>query len=122
MIKSQKGGLERVLTRNQQKSALLIKKKITKDINGKIISRSRLQLGKKSIKLIKKKIIKADIEFCPQTKPKKFQSNGIPQGLAPNMDQNFMGETPQGPYYHPQMDMNNGYHYQGPNHYDMDSN
>jgi hypothetical protein len=73
---------------------LLIKKKITKDINGKIISRTRLQLGKKSLNLIKKKINKAENEFCPQTKPKNFQTSGIPQGLAPNLDQNFMGETP----------------------------
>jgi hypothetical protein len=97
-----KKGLERVLTRHQQKNAMLIKKKITKDINGKIISRTRLSLGKKQLKFLKKKInTRPDNEFCSQSKPKNTQSTGIPQGLAPNMDQNFIGETPQGSYYQP---------------------
>jgi len=113
--------LERVLTRHGQKSALILKKKITKDINGKIISRTRLNLGKKSLKFMKKKPIKAENDFYTG---KNCKANGIPQGLGPNMDQNCMRDMPQGSYYQPHMDMNNGhnYNYQGSNHYDMDSN
>lgn len=97
---------------------MLIKKKITKDINGKIISRTRLNLGKKPLKLIKKKLKKPENDFYG----KNNKNNGMSQGLGPNMDPNFNGEMPNGHYYQFHMDMNNGYNYQGPNHFDMDSN
>lgn len=97
---------------------MIIKKKITKDINGKIISRTKLNLGKKLLKLNKNKPTKVEKDFYPNN----FKTNCIPQGLGPNMDQNYMGNMPQGSHFQPQMDMNNGFNYQGYNHYDMDSN
>lgn len=71
---------------------------------------------------MKKKPIKAENDFYNSKHGSK--ANGIPQGLGPNIDQNCMGDMPQGPYYQPHMDMNNChiYNYQGSNHYDMDSN
>lgn len=71
---------------------------------------------------MKKKPTKSTNEHGQQSGSKNFKTNGMSQGLGPNIDQNFMGDMPQGPYYQSNFDMNNGYHYQGHNPYDMDSN
>ena len=48
---------------------------------------------------MKKKPIKSTNEHGQQSGQKNFKTSGMSQGLGPNIDQNFMGDMPQGPYY-----------------------